>query len=308
MGNNESVTSPTVPSPDRSAEQPVRASELVRLPDHRFDGPGWERAQLVQVRMVDQGGRQVPAMAAEGDPVRLVTRTPEQPFDPVRHVVLGTVGEGTIVLDLLGDAELGLPVRDLLPQLSNVERDIANAAVALHAWHQQRHCRQCGGPTVPTSGGAPQLCQECGALDFPRTDPAIIVAITDEQDRLLLGHQGSWDNNRYSLLAGFVEAGESLEQAVFREVFEEAGVRLDRVSYVTSQPWPFPRSLMLGFTATARSQDVEVDGEEITHAAFYTREEVNRAVADCRMSLPGAPSLGHELIHRWLAGRLPATS
>ena len=133
---------------------------------------------------------------------------------------------------------------------------------------------------------------------------SMIVAITDGDGRLLLGHHTGWDEQRVSILAGFVEAGESLEQAVRREVREESGLELGAVRYVGSQPWPFPRSLMLGFVADAASTDVRVDGDEIEWADFYTVAEVDQRVADGRLVLPQQLSIASTIIAAWRAGRL----
>ena len=147
-------------------------------------------------------------------------------------------------------------------------------------------------------------CERCDRDRFPRTDPAVITAILDADDRLLLAHNATWDAARMSLVAGFVDAGESLEACVRREVFEEVGVRLAEVRYVASQPWPFPRSLMLGFVAEALTDDVHVDGDEIEWANFYTVDEVAEQVADGRLVLPLKLSIASRLIGAWRDGRL----
>lgn len=184
--------------------------------------------------------------------------------------------------------------------------ELTAAAVALLRWHGTRPvCEACHAVTVPEPGGARRRCPECGVLAFVRQDPAVIVAITDPDDRLLLGRQAIWPEGRCSVIAGFVEPGESIEQAVWREVAEEVGVNLEAVRYVSSQPWPMPRSLMLGFAATAPDAHIEVDGVEIVEARYWTREQLRDAVEREELSLPGGVSIARHLVDLWLAGTLP---
>lgn len=179
------------------------------------------------------------------------------------------------------------------------------AAVALVRWHGMApHCEGCGGTTRPDGGGVRRVCDGCGHVAFPRHDPAVIVAVLDPSDRLLLASQKVWATGRVSVIAGFVEAGESLEQACWREVAEEVGVTLDAVEYVSSQPWPMPRSLMLGFVATTRDETVIPDGQEIQSGRFWTRTEARRALASGEISLPGTGSIGRALVDSWLEGTL----
>ena len=155
-------------------------------------------------------------------------------------------------------------------------------------------------------GGWSRRCFNDDTQTFPRTDPAIIVAVTDEHDRLLMGSQGIWEENRWSILAGFVEAGESLGSAVVREVFEEAGVRVTAPEYRGSQPWPFPCSLMMGFTAkldpAVGSQVLTPDGDEIAKLRWFSREEL--AAEAHGLLLPGRLSIARALIDDWFGGNL----
>ncbi len=184
-------------------------------------------------------------------------------------------------------------------------REPVAAAVALVRWHTlARHCERCGAPTRPDGGGIRRVCPACGMMTFPRQDPAIIVAVLDPEDRLLLASQRAWPQKRVSVIAGFVEAGESLEQACWREVQEEVGVTLEAVSYVSSQPWPMPRSLMLGFVATTQQSTVQPDGDEITWGRFWTRDEVSRALETEEIVLPGSASIARGLIDSWLSHTL----
>lgn len=176
-------------------------------------------------------------------------------------------------------------------------------ASALEQWHVRHpRCPSCGGPTTASLGGHIRVCVDDGSEHYPRTDPAVIMLVTDDADRALLGHQPSWPQGRMSTLAGYVEAGETLEAAVVREVAEEVGVVVDDVRYVESQPWPFPSSLMLAFTAHATSSDLAVDGAEISEARWFSREELTACVNDGSLRLPMRASVAFRLISRWYGG------
>lgn len=171
-------------------------------------------------------------------------------------------------------------------------------ARALVIWHErQRFCGQCGAPTRPEHGGNTRLCSnpECGLRLFPRVDPAIIVLVHD-RDRCLLGRQPTWPEGRYSTIAGFVEPGESLEDAVAREVMEETNIRIGDVRYHSSQPWPFPSALMLGFTADARSADIRLNDEELEDAGWFSLKEL----ASGYPKLPPRLSISRHLIDSWV--------
>lgn len=183
---------------------------------------------------------------------------------------------------------------------------LATTAVALDAWHARHpRCPRCGAPTRAVQSGWVRACTVDGSEHYPRTDPAVIMAVVDDADRILLGHAAAWAAGRWSTLAGFVEPGESLENAVRREVREETGVVVDTVQYRGSQPWPFPASLMLGFLAHARSTDVDVDGVELESAAWFTRDRLREAVASGEVVPPGASSIARALVEDWLGGPLP---
>ena len=192
-------------------------------------------------------------------------------------------------------------VRDFAEAAS--EREIASAAVAMANWHL-RHgwCGTCGARTEPREGGWVRRCTEGEHDHYPRTDPAVIVAITDEEDRLLLAHVSYHSPRRYSHLAGYVEPGETLEQAAVREVHEEASLRLTDLSYVGSQPWPFPASIMVAFTGRAAAKDLQVDGVEVTDARFFTRGELAAQVVDGNVLLAPEGSIARALIHEWNGG------
>ncbi|MFZ5869874.1 MAG: NAD(+) diphosphatase [Actinomycetota bacterium] len=178
-------------------------------------------------------------------------------------------------------------------------------AVALLGWHATHpHCPRCGAPTEPVEAGWSRRCPADGSGHYPRTDPAVIMTVVDDDDRLLLGHNPAWPQRRYSTLAGFVEPGESLESAVRREVLEEVGVVVGDVEYLGSQPWPFPASLMLGFTARAVDPTVRTDGVEITDARWFTREQLAAAVTSGEVVLPGGISIARRLVEHWYGAEL----
>jgi NAD+ diphosphatase len=193
------------------------------------------------------------------------------------------------------------------PHLAREDAALVVQAQALAEWHRgHRFCARCGGGLDVHGGGYVLRCTRCGHQHFPRTDPAVIMLVTDGE-RALLGRQPSWPPGRYSTLAGFVDPGKSLEQAVVREVAEEAGVEVGEVSYFGNQPWPFPSSLMVGFFARATTTTVTVDGEELEDARWFTREEVRAGAEDGSLVLPGGISISRSLIEAWYGGPLPGS-
>jgi NAD+ diphosphatase len=177
---------------------------------------------------------------------------------------------------------------------------LAYARGLMHWRSRHGFCGICGSPCLARSGGHVMRCTGCETSHFPRTDPAVIMLVHDG-DRALLGHSVRFPAaTMYSTLAGFVEPGESLEEAVAREVFEESGVRVGRVSYHSSQPWPFPASIMLGFTAEALSQEITIDHDELQDVRWFTRAEL-RDPAGHGFQLPRADSIARRLIEDWMA-------
>ena len=188
------------------------------------------------------------------------------------------------------------------------EASLFALARALLHWHSRtRHCGVCGGAVQFRRAGYLGYCTQCAAEHYPRVDPAVIVAVSDGE-RLLLGRQASWPPRRYSVVAGFVEPGESLEQTVAREVFEETSVRVTAARYLGAQPWPFPGALMLGFDADAPPDTPQVDGE-LEHAAWFTHEEIGAALrrdaADDGEGILLSPriSIARALIEHWHSRR-----
>jgi NAD+ diphosphatase len=203
------------------------------------------------------------------------------------------------------EPESGRPagLREAASELPAEEAALAGYAGSLLAWHRRhRFCANCGAPTEPRDAGHERHCPACDAHHFPRTDPVIIVRVTDEHDRLLLGRQARWPDGRFSLLAGYVEPGETLEEAVRREVLEESGIELGDVSYLASQPWPFPSSLMLGFHALAVGGDPAPGDDELAEVRWFEREEVERAArGEGPLALSPPYSIARRLIDAWLA-------
>ena len=194
-------------------------------------------------------------------------------------------------------------MRDIAPRLAQDDGGLIAYAAALLNWHRRhRFCSVCGSPSRIEEAGLLRRCPACGAEHHPRTDPVVIMLVVDEQrDRVLLGRQPSWPPGRYSALAGFVEPGESLEDAVAREVLEESGVEVAGARYDSSQPWPFPSSLMLGFTVGyVGGEAVATDGE-LEDARWFTRAELSDAAAGRgELRLPPPVAIARTLIDGWL--------
>lgn len=217
------------------------------------------------------------------------------------HILLAGVHDTADFTTPGGWGEMRLVGGELSPE----DADLGVTAVALARWHRVApFCPACGAKAELRQAGWSRECTGCGRLHFPRTDPAIIVAVTDDQDRLLLGHNSMWPEGVYSLFAGFVEAGESLEAAVVRETFEEAGVAVHDIAYGSSQAWPYPQSIMVGFFARAADADsARPDGAEILSVRWFAREELDEAMAGRGpIRIPASASIARSLINQWHAG------
>jgi NAD+ diphosphatase len=203
---------------------------------------------------------------------------------------------------ILNDVADYLTLRELAGSLGPLELEIAMHAIALANWHDVHpHCARCGAPTHVALGGAVRICDKDESQHHPRTDAAVIVLIKDKDDRILLGHQPLWPEGRFSTFAGFLEPGETFEQCVSRESFEEAGVTLREINYLGSQPWPFPASIMIAFEAiTDNPDEARPDGEEITEVKWFSREELKSATQDGSLLLPPRVSVARRMIERWL--------
>lgn len=237
-----------------------------------------------------------------GGPGGLASHPTKGDYDPQRHYLLGSVAGQVWFATAGSTAQVAL--RSVMDSLPDSELEAAFTGVGLFGWHHtHQFCPACGFRTQVVAGGMSRFCPNCGQEHYPRTDPAVIVAILDDRDRLLLGRQPGWIEGRHSVFAGFAEVGESLEQAVRREIAEEVGLGLQQVSYLASQPWPFPRSLMVAFSARAEPGELRVDHREIETAAWYTPEQVRTRLGN-GFSLPPTTSIARRMIETWLRGEL----
>jgi len=205
----------------------------------------------------------------------------------------------------LAEAAAFADLRTVGPLLNRDQGALLAYARGMMHWHaRHRFCGVCGHPTESLEAGHLRRCTNaaCGAAHFPRTDPAVIMLVHDGGDRVVLGRQKVWPPGMHSVLAGFVEPGESLEDAVRREVAEEVGIALAEVNYHSSQPWPFPSSIMLGFIARAATTDLDPATDEIETARWYTRAELRASPENEVFRLPRRDSIARRLVEDWLAG------
>ncbi|TNM37792.1 NAD(+) diphosphatase [Nocardioides albidus] len=234
----------------------------------------------------------------------------------------GTTWWAVIVPGELAKAEpeRWLPLRGLLPFLTGErtgertgEAPLVFHALGLAEWHwAHRFCPRCGGALTSRAAGHELVCVDCGKPQFPRSDPAVIMLIAagdpgSPEERCLLGRNHSWPPGRFSTLAGFCEPGESLEDAVRREVLEETGVVVGEVRYFGNQPWPLPSSLMLGFHGRAVTEDIRLEDHDVEDARWFTRAEMRRQAADGTLVLPGGVSISRSLVEDWYGGPLPGS-
>lgn len=230
-----------------------------------------------------------------------------EPPEPVDEAQIGAFLDPTV------QSHPGAPsgsafreLRGVMTTLCARDAELAATARAVGNWHRShRYCASCGAASDMAEGGWQRRCPACGMHHFPRTDPVVIMLIT-RGERVLLGRSPGWPEGMFSLLAGFVEPGETIEAAVRREVFEETGVRVGRVDYLAGQPWPFPSSLMIGCKGMASSEEIVIDPTEIEAARWVTRSELLTVFAgqhpEIRPARRGA--IAHFLLEHWLADRL----
>lgn len=196
-------------------------------------------------------------------------------------------------------------LREVGGSLSEVDLTLAMHAVGLGNWHATHpRCSRCGAETISDLGGSVRVCVADSSQHYPRTDPAVIVLVKDSADRILLGHQPIWPEKRFSTFAGFVEPGESFEECVSREVFEEAGVYCNDINYLASQAWPFPASIMIAFEAITDHPDTaKADGVEITEIAWFSRDGIKSKIASGDLLLPPAISVARKMITSWYTAK-----
>ena len=225
---------------------------------------------------------------------------------PLDAASIGQFTDTTVQLHPAFPAARLAEIRGLMAGLSALDGECVATARALLGWHAtHRFCGNCGGPTLVELAGWQRKCPACGTPHFPRTDPVVIMAIT-RGDKLLLGRGTTWPERMFSLLAGFVEPGETIEAAVRRETFEEAGIRVGPVRYVASQPWPFPMSLMFRCHGEALDEAITIDPAELAAARWVSRDEANSIVAATHpdIAAPRHGAIAAALIAAWAANRL----
>jgi NAD+ diphosphatase len=285
--------------PDLSLSRAVVDRTALRRIDDAWLAAAWESPDVHVVRTASGTA----ALSPDGDELDL-GRRPEVP--PERRFFLGE-HEGvpffSVEVEEAEAAEAGdrfRSLREIGAVLGARDAGLVVHAIALANWHAtHRHCPRCGAATRVAMAGHSRVCEADGSEHYPRTDPAVIMSVVDDDDRLLLGHQSAWPDRRFSTLAGFVEPGESLEQAVRREVAEEVGVAVGEVDYLGSQPWPFPSSLMLGFTAHALTTEVTLHDAEIAQARWFTRASLRDDVRRGELLLPPPISIARRLVEHW---------
>ncbi|MHA6248291.1 NAD(+) diphosphatase [Pontibacter sp. CAU 1760] len=219
----------------------------------------------------------------------------------VPYFALGFEGATDAFMQYVGAAYTLADLRTTAAELSPTDGALLAYARGMVYWNlRHRFCPNCSSPTRSASAGHVRECvnPECNTHHFPRTDTAIIVLIS-EGDACLLGRQAVWPTGMYATIAGFLEPGETLEQAVAREAQEETGVSLQEITYHSSQPWPFPSSIMVGFQATAADRKLQVDNQELEDARWFTREEIAAGLQDESLRLPPSISISYRLIQDW---------
>ncbi|HEY3735299.1 MAG TPA: NAD(+) diphosphatase [Streptosporangiaceae bacterium] len=282
----------------------------VRRSDSEWLTAAWARDDT-RVLVIDDGR----TLVRFGDAgAGLVFVAPAQAPDGERHL-LGVDGDGHVYFSVTAPLPEGAGTDEVQPAglrragalLDDRDAGLLTHAVALANWHRTHtHCPRCGSLTDPVMGGHSRVCRTDGSEHFPRTDPAVIMLVTDPDERALLARNRAWPPGRVSLLAGFVEPGESAERAVAREVAEETGIAVGDVAYLGSQPWPMPQSLMLGFRAAAPGgQPIRVDEEEISEARWFSRDELRAGLASGEVLMPPPVSIAHRIIEAWYGEELP---
>ncbi|GAB3069036.1 NAD(+) diphosphatase [Pedococcus soli] len=292
------------------------------LPNLALAGPGLDRAadrrtdeNLLRELLADPSTR---VLELRGDRVDLVEDGPDlhlrlrppAPHDLTRlGLFLGADGDETAYVAVVsepppeaGDHEDdGRTLRQVGALLGERDAALFTTALALANWHRAHpFCARCGAPTEAASAGWLRRCTVEGSEHYPRTDVAVIMSVVDPDDRLLLARGAGWGEGRFSVLAGFLEPGESLAGAVAREVREEVGVEVHAVEYLGDQAWPFPSSLMVGFTARTTTAQLTLQESEIAEARWYTREQLLAAVADGSLTVSPRVSIARRIVEHWL--------
>jgi len=289
---------------DRSSHLRVQSAELLTRPDARLL-PQWHDKALIELA----GER--PALGWVTPGPGLVAEAVDAPVflgryrdAPCFTADFSGLDEGT-ANTRFGETMKFIDLRSVAGQLTQAEATIVAAAKGVVGWHRiHPFCARCGGASVPEDGGWRRKCTACGALHFPRTDPVVIMLVT-RGERVLLGRQSAWPPGLYSLLAGFMEPGETIGDAVRRETHEETSVQVGRVRFLASQPWPFPASLMLGCWAEALSEEIVIDAE-IEDARWVSRTEMAMAFRGehPHFAAPRPDSIARWILSAWVAGEI----
>jgi NAD+ diphosphatase len=309
---------PAMDNFQKSLRNMFGAGDLDRMNDRRKD-PQW-----ISQRMRDAGSFFIPLwqskiLITQGDdvprPVLLKLEQMEGHFQRDLIFFLGEEnGNAYFAVDVderatgaFNNAGRFRGLREVAPLLEGKDGALLAYAKTLVHWHSRNHfCGACGSPTEIREGGHCRACLNpgCGIMHFPRTDPAIIVIIMSG-GKCLLARQSIWPERVYSVVAGFVESGETAEGAVVREVFEEVGLRVRNIRYHSSQPWPFPCSLMLGFTAEAENEMISLRDKELENARWFGRSELHEAVENGTVKLSTPVSMSYRLIEDWFNAQSP---
>ena len=278
-------------------------------PETFFSGPGLDRADSLR-----STPERIVELATRDDARELVWRDGLPEMDERGRLVWREISSPTLFLGLNGEsprfsalaepAGMAFSVLPLIARLDARDAPLFAAALSLARWHSRhRFCANCGHATEVIRGGWSRSCPSCSAEHFPRVDPVAIMLV-EYEDKVLLGRQPHYPEGRYSALAGFIEVGESIENAVAREIKEEAGIDVTEVRYVASQPWPFPSSLMIGCWTRARGSQLTIDTTELEDARWFTRDEVQLSI-DGSESAPFQPppptAIARTLLEHWLS-------
>lgn len=284
---------------DRAGHERRDADLLRRLLDDPATCVAVVRGDRMQVNNVD-GHRYLSLRPPEGsDSARLAVYLGRGPGGTAYVAVVDDV-ETQADPDPFPDGEWAT-LRQVGALLDDTHAGIFTTGLALANWHRHHgRCPRCGAPTLPEQAGWIRRCTEDSSEHYPRTDPAVIMSVVDPDERLLLARSPGWPERNYSVLAGFVEPGESLEAAVAREVEEEVGLHLTEVAYLGNQPWPFPSSLMVGFAARTSETDLRIDAQEISDAVWVTRDDYIDRLREGQLRVPTGISIAKRIIEHWL--------
>jgi len=300
---------------DRVALERRRPEVLTELLDDPQTRVAEVRGDRMRVSALGAAGA-AGAAGAEGagdDGLTLVLRAPE-PEDHARlGLHLGRDDDGTAYVGVVSTDDADgvddpdrrpdgwLTLRQAGEALAPRDAGVFTTALALANWHATHpFCPRCGAPTEPRQGGWVRRCEREGSEHYPRTDPAVIMSVVDPDERLLLGRGAHWPEGRFSVLAGFVEPGESFESAVAREVAEEVGITVEAARYLGNQPWPFPSSVMIGFEATTRETELTIDPVEMAEARWVSRDEYRDLLRGGSIRTPSGISIAKRIIEHWL--------